>query len=331
VRANRTVMRFPQDTATKNARGYTTPLARNFSHNHGAAIEMLHRGTHTCNYSSSIQWAETRLPVASIVEDTFVMVQPAYTHSNNNNNLLPCFLENAFELLGDVEFGKPGDYYLDTKDSTIYYVGRRGAGPPQHAVLPQSVGLVVASNVSDWSVRGIQFAEATWLLDASGFMQAQAGTYVRSDACGSYNASAPSGKNTSACPPGTRQGFDAWAILPAAVQVHSGVRVRFINSSFVRLGATAVAFDTGSQNCSVASSLVQDVSGNGIQIGTIDTYNISDPTKQDVGNVVIDNTVRNVGREWLGTCGIIAFYSRGTRVLHNEVSHVPYTGVSIGW
>ena len=46
---------------------------------------------------------------------------------------------------------------------------------------------------------------------------------------------------------------------------------------------------------------------------------------------MVDSVVRSVGKEWLGTCGIIAFYSRGTRVLHNEVAHVPYTGVSIGW
>ena len=80
----------------------------------------------------------------------------------------------------------------------------------------------------------------------------------------------------------------------------------------------------------VSSSLFEDISGNGIQIGTIDSYNISNASMQDADNIVIDSVVRNVGREWLGTCGIIAFYSRGTRILHNEVSHVPYTGISIG-
>ena len=80
----------------------------------------------------------------------------------------------------------------------------------------------------------------------------------------------------------------------------------------------------------VSSSLFEDISGNGIQIGTIDSYNISHASMQDADNIVMDSVVRNVGREWLGTCGIIAFYSRGTRILHNEVSHVPYTGISIG-
>ena len=41
---------------------------------------------------------------------------------------------------------------------------------------------------------------------------------------------------------------------------------------------------------------------------------------QDAGNVVVDSVVTHVGREWLGTCGIIAFYSRSTRILHNEVA-----------
>ena len=162
VRANRTFMPFPQDSATKHARGFASPLAADFTHNSGASIEMLHRGTHTCNYSSSIQWAETRVPVASVRDGSFLMVEPAYSHSNNNGNLLPCFLENAFELLGHPEHGRPGDYYQDA--DALYFVG---PAPPRQAVLPQSLGLIVAANVSEWSVRGIAVQEATWKLSDS--------------------------------------------------------------------------------------------------------------------------------------------------------------------
>jgi len=34
-------------------------------------------------------------------------------------------------------------------------------------VLPQSLGLIVAANVSEWSVRGIAMQEATWKLSDS--------------------------------------------------------------------------------------------------------------------------------------------------------------------
>ena len=62
------------------------------------------------------------------------MVEPAYSHSNNNGNLLPCFLENAYELLGDAIHGHAGDFYLDITARKIYFVG---PSAPQQAVLPQ--------------------------------------------------------------------------------------------------------------------------------------------------------------------------------------------------
>ena len=87
----------------------------------------------------------------------------------------------------------------------------------------------------------------------------------------------------------------------------------------------------GSQNCSVRRSLFEDISGTAVTIGAVGTYNITDPAAQDADNAVEDCVVRSVGHEWLGVAGITAFFSRGTRIVHNEVSHVPYTGISIGW
>ena len=66
------------------------------------------------------------------------------------------------ELLGHPEHGRPGDYYQDV--DALYFVG---PAPPQQAVLPQSLGLIVAANVSEWSVRGIAMQEATWKLSDS--------------------------------------------------------------------------------------------------------------------------------------------------------------------
>ena len=44
-----------------------------------------------------------------------------------------------------------------------------------------------------------------------------------------------------------------------------------------------------------------------------------------------DCTIHNVGHEFPGNCGITAFYSRGLRILHNEIYDIPYTGISVGW
>ena len=131
-------------------------------------------------------------------------------------------------------------------------------------------------------------------------MHAQSGTYVSGPACGSYNASSPSGRNTSAGFPCPWSGYDRWAIIPAAVHVHASRGVRFSNCSFRRLGATAVAFDKGSQNCSVASCFVEDVSGNGVQIGTIDSYNETVSTPTQLKSALFHHTSRT---SWLVLVG----------------------------
>ena len=65
--------------------------------------------------------------------------------------------------------------------------------------------------------------------------------------------------------------------------------------------------------------------------GSVNSYNISDPEEQDAGLTVADCTIHNVGHEYPGNCGITAFYSRGLRLLHNEIFDIPYTGISVGW
>ena len=99
-RLNRTRMLFPQQTASRNEVGFVSQLASRWRHNDGAGIEMLHRGTESCNGSSFCQWAEQRVPVERTVGDTFVMTQPAFNHSVSSGTALPCYVENVFELLG---------------------------------------------------------------------------------------------------------------------------------------------------------------------------------------------------------------------------------------
>jgi hypothetical protein len=67
------------------------------------------------------------------------MVQPSFKHSNGTANL-PCYAENVFELLGDVNLGKVGDYYLDFPAKKLYLVSEHA---PVNIVLPQSIGLMV--------------------------------------------------------------------------------------------------------------------------------------------------------------------------------------------
>ena len=55
----------------------------------------------------------------------------------------------------------------------------------------------------------------------------------------------------------------------------------------------------------VSASLFEDISASAVSIGSIDTYNETDPSNHEAGNTVADNTIRHVGNEFLGTCGTV--------------------------
>ncbi|MEU0969933.1 discoidin domain-containing protein [Streptomyces sp. NPDC005917] len=50
-----------------------------------------------------------------------------------------------------------------------------------------------------------------------------------------------------------------------------------------------------------------------------------------VGNTITDNYVHHVGVEYTGAVGIWAGYARATTITHNEISDLPYSGISFGW
>ena len=90
--------------------------------------------------------------------------------------------------------------------------------------------------------------------------------------------------------------------------------------TFRNLGTTAVAFWAGAQSNAVTHSEFFDISATAVQIGSVDSYNITDRQQQDADITVADCRIRSVGHEFQGNCGITAFYTRGLRLLHNEIS-----------
>jgi hypothetical protein len=48
-------------------------------------------------------------------------------------------------------------------------------------------------------------------------------------------------------------------------------------------------------------------------------------------NTVSNNFVHHVAIQYLGGCAIWLGYTTHSRIVHNEIDHVPYTAISIGW
>jgi hypothetical protein len=61
------------------------------------------------------------------------------------------------------------------------------------------------------------------------------------------------------------------------------------------------------------------------------TENPSDTRLDITGNVIRNNLVTQAGKQYEGSVGILAGYTAGTVIEHNEISYIPYSGINVGW
>jgi hypothetical protein len=288
-------------------------------------------------------WTQPRCPIASIHGTVITMAQPCWDNSTKRvmlpngartANLVgpmsigkqPSYVENAFELLGT-----PGQWYFDRPTSTIYYVPRPSEDLNHADVeVPVLESLLTlkgtpAQPIHDVTFSGIQFSYATWLGPSTptGFSEIQANYQVTGK-----NGYAKQGLCNFV--PGGECPFANWTKTPGNVSVAFDRNIQFLNDVFTHLGAAGLDFASGSQHDVVEGSIFDDISGNGLQLGGVEAplAPVADFTSD---NRIANNLFRNVGAEYRGGIGIVVGYARNTVIAHNELEHLPYAAISIGW
>jgi hypothetical protein len=80
----------------------------------------------------------------------------------------------------------------------------------------------------------------------------------------------------------------------------------------------------------VEGCIFTDISGNGFELGNV---NMPDAQGSDItaDNRIASNHFYNVGAEFRGGIPIVVGYAQRTRVEHNQIDHVPYAAISMGW
>ena len=172
--------------------------------------------------------------------------------------------------------------------------------------------MLFRSPVNHLKIQGLQFQHGTWLESntyGTNFVDLQANVFMI------LEGTARSGKPT----PGN-----------IILRYTNGVWLE--NCTFCHLGATGIDLQRGTQNTRFIGNVVKDVSGIGIQIGETALPHVSpsDP-KAVVDNWIINNYITNCSVEYRGGPGIFTGYVRNTRIEHNTISNICYTGISVGW
>ena len=267
------------------------------------------------------------LPAGSSSTTTIINVSQPCAHNGNikiggsQPLSIPAYVENVYELLGTADDGHPGDFYLDAAEGALFYIPREGeTANSTVGHLPVVESLIIATGVSAVTYSNITFEHATWLHpNTRGFVDIQGGYTINcevSDPCGNGGAGGPG------------QAFET----PAALQFQQSNHVSFVGCTFQHLGSNGVGFTRGSHNNSVSRCTFVDISASAVAIGTRDNpTNKTTPEKQDLWNTVSDCTISKIAQEYRGHPGLLVGFTRGTTLTHNEIAHVPYSGISVGW
>jgi hypothetical protein len=289
-------------------------------------------------------WTEPRCPIGEIAGSRIIMAQPGWANCTERvtnpqfkarpANLVgpgsvgkvPEYVENAYELLGT-----PGQWYLDRPAHRVYYVPRAGEDlNSAEVVIPVLETLLSGAGtfehpVHDLAFNGLQFSYATWLFPSSGegFPEIQA----------NYCITGPDGYKRQGLGefyPGGSEPFGDWTPIAGNVAFKAAQRVEFSGDIFAHLGGAGLALGHGTQNCAVVGSVFTDISGNGINLGGVDLPQATGPqaTRDDR---IANNHFFNIAAEYHGGIAIVTGYAQRVVVEHNQIDHVPYSGISMGW
>jgi hypothetical protein len=92
----------------------------------------------------------------------------------------------------------------------------------------------------------------------------------------------------------------------------------------------------GSQLNRISGSVFTDISGSGIQVGEPNRNNPNTVSPVDTryvlrNNVIMNNYISHIGIDYQSSVGIFGGYTEGLYIAHNEISDVPYSGITVGW
>jgi hypothetical protein len=231
----------------------------------------------------------------------------------------PAYLEHARAFLD-----RPGEWFLDKAAGVLHYLPLEGEDPAKAvAVAPRLERVIAIAGTKDKPVRnlrfeGIRVEHADFPLPAVGYNEIQAAHYGTTTKERTY-------------------------VHPVAVECVYAEGCRFARSRFAHLNPSGIGFGPGCRQNAVTGCAIEDIGGNGVMVGWRGAGKLKagaegaldadwdDPADAPAGNEVSNCHIRRCGADSRGSVGVFAAFSADTRIAHNLIHDMPYTGISIGY
>ena len=109
------------------------------------------------------------------------------------------------------------------------------------------------------------------------------------------------------------------------------------------MNGSGIGLGIGTRRNRIEGCEIVDVGGNGVMIGWRGKGDLkegvegrldadwNEPTDSPTGNIVRNCLIRRCGADSFGGTAVWVAFSRGTQIMNNEISDLPYTGISVGY
>lgn len=241
-------------------------------------------------------------------------------------------LTNALELLD-----QPGEWFQEYPSGTIYYYPRSEEDmETAEVIVPALETLMMVDGTLERPVRhirveGITFAHTSWMRPSyQGHVTLQGG-FPLLDA---YKLHEPG------LPEKAELENQAWIARPeTAIRVRGTEHLTFSRCRFRHLASTGLDYEWAVSSSGIENCVFSDIGGTGILIGAFpdggfETHVPFIPPEErnlctDIN--IKNNLITDVTNEDWGCVGIGAGYVSGIDISHNEVCHLNYSGICVGW
>ncbi len=243
------------------------------------------------------------------------------------------YLENSYDLLD-----APGEWYLDEKNSVLYYKPRSGENmatanvvAPRLNTMFSVLGKDTKNKVGYMSFEGLNFAHSNYTRPSEeGFLDLQAANF-----------------NVDVLPDPGRGNWERlnsnkyllWR-PDAGFRVENAHHFLVKNCTFTQMAATGLDFVSGTNDDVIEGNVFYEIGAAGIMLGKFYqdstteihiAYNPSDKEEISTRDTIRNNLVTNVTNEHQGAVGIGAGYPRYVVIENNEISYTYYSGISLGF
>ena len=241
-------------------------------------------------------------------------------------------LTNALELLD-----QPGEWFQEYPSGTIYYYPQAGENmETAEVIIPTLETLVTIDGTLSRPVKhiqfnGITFAHTSWMRPSyQGHVTLQGG-FPLLDA---YKLQEPG------LPEKAELENQAWITRPeTAICVRGAEHIDFKHCTFRHLSSTGLDYEWAVTASSVEDCQFTDIGGTALLVGAFpdggfETHIpfIPADVRELCSHITIrNNFISNVTNEDWGCVGIGAGYVRNMDISHNEVCHLNYSGICVGW